>query len=160
MSSNNKVVAIIGSTGAQGLSVVQSILPSFSVRAFTRSPEKLQSLASMHSNLSVVQVDPNDRAAIKAALHGVWALFVNTFSDYTQPIGAEEKQGKGIVDAAAAAGVEWLVYSSLPENMPFRAFVEKTNVVKHAREVATKSNMKNIFVEVRRYGQPLVELYH
>ncbi|TCD70551.1 hypothetical protein EIP91_002897 [Steccherinum ochraceum] len=149
--SPNKVVAVIGSTGAQGFSVVQSLLPSFFVRAFTRSQEKLQSLASENPNLSVVQVDPNDTAAVKAALHGVWALFVNTFSDYTQPLGVEEKQGKGIVDAAAEAGVEWLVFSSLPDNMPFRAFVDKANVMKYAREIARKSSMKNVFVELGYY---------
>lgn len=144
---SSKVVSVVGATGNQGLGVVQNLLDDFQVRAFTRSPEKLNQLS--HANLSVVHVDPNDTAALTEALKGSWALFVNTFSDWSKPLGVEEKLGKSIVDAAAEAGVEWLVYSGLPDNMPFRAFVEKANVMKYAREVAKKSGLKNIFVEVR-----------
>ncbi|THH27999.1 hypothetical protein EUX98_g6189 [Antrodiella citrinella] len=146
----SQVIGVIGSTGAQGFSVVQSLLEQFPVRAFTRTPEKLQQLTS-NPNFSAVQLDPADHAAVKASLKGVWALFVNTFSDYTQPIGAEERQGKAIVDAAVEAGVEWLVYSALPENMPFRAFEEKAKVMKYAREVGKTSNLKPIFVQLGYY---------
>lgn len=144
-----KTVAIIGATGNQGMSVVKSLLECYPVRAFTRSPEKLQSLASEQPNLSIAHVaDLTDIAAITANLKGIWALFVNTYSDYTQPVGAEEKQGRAIVDAARDAGVEWLVYSSLPQGFPFRSFEEKANVAKYAREVAKVSGLKNIFPEV------------
>jgi len=73
----SKIVAVIGSFGAQGLSVVQSLLEQYPVRACTRNPDKLQQLTS-HPNFTVVQVDPNDTVAVKAALKDVWALFVNT----------------------------------------------------------------------------------
>ncbi|KAH8103432.1 hypothetical protein BXZ70DRAFT_729756 [Cristinia sonorae] len=150
MSSQSRVVAVIGASGVQGLSVVNALLDTFPVHAYTRDASKLKHLS--HPNLTVVEVDINDSTALKAALkNGVWALFANNLSDYTKPIGAEEALGKNIVDAAAEAGVEWLVYSSMPEGNPFRAFVEKSNVMKYAREVTKRSQLKNVFVEVGAY---------
>ena len=141
----SKIVAVFGSTGAQGFGVVESILETYQVRAFTRSPEKLKHLA--HPNLTVIQLDLGDSATLAAALKGVWAFFVNTFSDDSQPEGAEEQLGKSIVDAAAEGGVEWLIYSGC-EHTPYRAFKEKANVVEYARTVARKSGFKCIFPEV------------
>ncbi|KAH8103433.1 hypothetical protein BXZ70DRAFT_1005853 [Cristinia sonorae] len=147
---STQVVAVIGASGVQGLSVVNALLDTFPVHAYTRDASKLKHLS--HPNLTVVEVDINDPAALKAALkNGVWTLFANTLSDYTRPIGAEEALGKSIVDAAAEAGVEWLIYSALPEGNPFRACVEKSNVMKYARDVAKTSQLKNIFVELGAY---------
>lgn len=146
MSSTTKVVSVIGGAGAQGISVVKSLLDTYKVRAFTRSPAKLQHIS--HPNLIIVQVDTNNQAALTEALRGSWAVFANTFSDYDQPLGVEEKLGKSIVDAVASVGVEWLVFSSLPEGMPFRAFQEKSSVMRYAREIGKRTGLKNIFVEV------------
>jgi len=57
------------------------------------------------------------------------------------------------VDAAAEAGVEWLVNSSLPEDMPFRAFVEKAETMKYAREVAKRLGLKNVSIQ---YAKPIL----
>lgn len=145
----SKVVAIIGATGVQGNSVLKSLLDSYTIRAFTRSPEKLKDIT--HPNLTIAKVDISDVAAVKANLAGVWAVFLNTVSDNSKPEGTEQKQAEGVIDAAAEAGVEWLIFSSCPEGMPARVWREKANAMAYAREVAKRPGaiLKNVFVEVR-----------
>lgn len=149
----SKVVAIIGATGVQGNSVLKSLIDIYTIRAFTRSPEKLKDVT--HPNLTIAKVDIDDVATVKANLAGVWAVFMNTVSDYTKPEGSEQKQAEGVIDAAAEAGVEWLIFSASPEGMPARAWMEKAGAMVHAREVAKRpgATLKNVFVEVCRMAQ-------
>ena len=143
-------IAIIGATGTQGRSVLTALLSTdHPIYALTRSPTKLHDLALTHPKLSVIETDIADPGSLSLALVGVWALFVNTLSDYTKPEGTEERLLRGIVDAAAEAGVEWLVMSTLPEGVPARAYEEKARAAAYAREVAQKGRVKPIFVQVR-----------
>ena len=141
-----KVVSVYGATGQQGLCVVKSLLDTYKVRALTRSPEKLKDLA--HPNLTVIQVDIDDRATLTAAFQGSWAVFANTFSDYSKPEGTETKLGNRIVDAAVEAGAEWFVWSGCAEGVALQAWEEKAATMQYAREVAKKTGLKNVFVQV------------
>ena len=155
MTASEQIVAIIGSTGTQGLGVLQSLLPTpHPIRALTRTSSKLDHIKA--SNLAVVQTDISDSSALKESLKGVWALFVNTMSDWSLPEGSEEALLKSIIDVAAESGVEWLILSDLPEGVPATAFVEKSNAGKYAREVAQKSSLKPISVQV----SPHVAIVH
>ena len=142
-----KVVSVYGATGQQGFSVVKSLLDHYKVRALTRSPEKLKELS--HPNLTIIQVDIDDRATLTAAFQGSWAVFANTFSDYAKPAGSETALGNRIVDAAVEAGAEWFIWSGSPEGVPVRAWSEKAATMQYAREVAKKTGLKNVFVQVR-----------
>lgn len=146
----SQTVAIIGSTGTQGSSVLHSLLDTpHPIRALTRSGAKLQPLVDAHPTLHVQNTDIGDVASLKDGLRGAWALFVNTFSDYSKPEGTEEALLKSIIDAAAESGVEYLILSALPEGMPARAYEEKSRAMKYTRIISKRTSLRPIFVQVR-----------
>ena len=75
-----KVIAVVGSTGNQGSSVVHTFLalPHWHVRALTRdtSSPKAQELAKRGAEM--VQADLSDVDSLTAAFNGANAIFVNT----------------------------------------------------------------------------------
>lgn len=148
----SRPIAVIGATGTQGRSVLTALLTTeHSVRALTRSPDKLCDLSAAHANLSAVETDISDPGSLSFGLLGAWALFVNTFSDYSQPAGTEEALLRGIVDAAEESEVKWLVMSVLPSGVPARAYEEKARAMQYAREVARKGRIRPIFVQMGWY---------
>jgi putative NADH-flavin reductase len=62
----------------------------------------------------MVSADLNDKASVKKAIEGSAVVFGVT--NYWEKMSAEVElnQGKNIVDAAKEAGVERLIWSSLP----------------------------------------------
>jgi uncharacterized protein YbjT (DUF2867 family) len=91
--SHTKLITVYGSTGAQGGSVVNSILRDkrnqFRVRGITRDPmsEKAKQLAS--AGVEMVKADGLKNEELVEAFRGSWAVFVNTNSD-DQVSGAED----------------------------------------------------------------------
>jgi NAD(P)H dehydrogenase (quinone) len=100
-------VAVTGATGAVGGRVAQ-ILASSDVpqRLLARSPEKLPSLdnAVPHEFRGY-----DDRAGVTAALDGVHTLFMVSAGESADRL----DQHRAFVDAAVAAGVQHIVYTSL-----------------------------------------------
>ena len=149
LSKPTRTVAVIGSTGNQGSTVIRSLLDtSYSIVALTRSTSKLEPLIVAHPQLSAVQADIMDATSLQGVLRGVYALFMNTFSDYTKPDGTEEALLRSIVDTAVQSGVQYLIMSVLPEGMPARAYIAKSRAMNYAREVTTGTSTKPIFVQV------------
>lgn len=115
-----RIIAVMGATGNQGGSVARSLCqnPSFEVRAITRDPGSAASQRLAASGIQVVQADAFDRTQMLAAFEGCWGAFVNLNSDdkvWRRPGGPSEFEvSKMVLDAAAEAGVEHLVYSSGP----------------------------------------------
>ncbi|KAJ5939613.1 hypothetical protein N7466_002747 [Penicillium verhagenii] len=132
MSSNQKIIAVVGATGTQGSSVARTFLalPNWHVRCLTRSPssDKAQSLAK--KGAEIIQADLNDPESLRRAFAGVHAIFLNT--DFWEPyrralasgtdaktsaqIGydAEVKFGKNVIDAAREVPtLERFIYSAL-----------------------------------------------
>lgn len=114
------IIAVVGATGNQGGSVARSLLqnPSFKVRAITRdiSSKASQTLAS--SGAEVVHADGFNSEEMLCAFNGAWGVYVNLNSDdkiWSNPDAPTEFDlGRTIVDAAAQAGVQHLVFSSGP----------------------------------------------
>jgi uncharacterized protein YbjT (DUF2867 family) len=112
---NNKIIAVTGATGQQGGAVARKLLTEgWKVRALTRDINKpaAQELKSLGAEL--VAGDMDNRAELDAAFKGVYGVFsVQNF--WLPNVGFENeiKQGKIVADAAKAAGVEHLVYSSV-----------------------------------------------
>jgi len=112
----NKIIAVMGATGTQGSGVVKELLARgrFGVRALTRNlnSEKAQALKSQ--GCEVVQGDltkPETLGPAFADAHG--AFLVTNFWD--PGTGASETtQGTLVVKAANAAGVQHVVWSTLP----------------------------------------------
>lgn len=112
---NNKIIAVTGATGQQGGAVARKLLADgWKVRALTRDVNKAaaQELASLGAEL--VPGDMTDRAQLDAAFKGVYGGFsVQNFWLPNVGFEGEIRQGKNVADAAKAAGVQHLVYSSV-----------------------------------------------
>jgi len=107
---NEKVIAVIGATGQQGGAVVRALQASsqFKVRALSRNPGKHHELAD-----EVFEADLNRPETLRSAFEGAHGVFLVT---NPREKGADErKQATAAVHAAKDAGVEHLIWSTLPD---------------------------------------------
>jgi uncharacterized protein YbjT (DUF2867 family) len=114
--STARTIAVAGATGAQGGAVVDALLEQGArVRALVRSTgsERARNLANR--GVELVQIDAKDPASLTNALREVEAFFFMT-TPYGSPnpdIDGEIQQGVDFADAAAAARVPHVVFSSV-----------------------------------------------
>ena len=104
-----QTIVVIGATGSQGKSVVNSLVHegSFNVRAITRNPEKYT--GSAHE---AVYADLKDVQSLKDAFKNAYGVFVVT--NFWE--GADEiVQGKNAIEAAKTNGVQHFIWSTLPD---------------------------------------------
>ncbi|MEU3615314.1 NmrA/HSCARG family protein [Streptomyces sp. NPDC006872] len=106
-------VAVTGATGAQGGATARALLAAgHHVRALTRRLDSPTADALRGLGADVRHADFDDRASLDAALAGTDSLFA-----VTTPFGAdtaiETRQGKALVDAAAAARLGHIVLTSV-----------------------------------------------
>jgi uncharacterized protein YbjT (DUF2867 family) len=109
MSNSRKLIAVVGATGQQGGAVVRALQASgqFKVRALTRNPDKHPKLAN-----EVVAADLNRPETLKAAFAGAYGVFLVT--NAWEAGRDESKQALAAVHAAKDAGVQHLIWSTLP----------------------------------------------
>lgn len=108
-------VLVTGATGQQGGAVAQELVArGHHVKALTRNPhsEAARRLASMGAD--VVAGDLDDAASVRGAAGGVDTMFLMGNS-YERGTEAETRQGIIAADAAKAAGVGHLIYSSVAD---------------------------------------------
>ena len=112
---NNKIIAVTGATGQQGGAVARKLLAEgWQVRALTRDINKPAAQELKTLGAEIVAGDMDSRAELDAAFKGVYGVF--SVQNYWLPnvqYEGEIKQGKNVADAAKAAGVQHLVYSSV-----------------------------------------------
>ena len=108
-----RLIVVTGATGKQGGAVARSLLDrGFQVRGLTRNPQKPEVQTLADQGAEVVQGDMEDRSAMDRALEGAYGVF--SVQNYGETgYDGEVQQGKTVADAAKAAGVEHLVYSSV-----------------------------------------------
>ncbi|MBI3670359.1 MAG: NmrA/HSCARG family protein [Acidobacteria bacterium] len=113
MRSEKGTILVTGATGRQGGAVARHLRTSgWRVRALTRDPQKpaAQTLAGL--GVEVVMGDLDDRNSLAQALKDVYGVF--SVQNFWETGAAREiQQGKTLADAAKAAGVAHLVYSSV-----------------------------------------------
>ena len=112
---NDKIIAVTGATGQQGGAVARKLLADgWQVRALTRDAGKpaAQALAALGAQL--MPGDMDNREELASAFRGAYGVFsVQNFWLPTVGFDGEIRQGKNVADAAKAAGVKLLVYSSV-----------------------------------------------
>jgi uncharacterized protein YbjT (DUF2867 family) len=112
---NNRIIAVTGATGQQGGPVARRLLADgWKVRALTRDLQKPAANDLAALGAEVVPGDLDRRAELDAAFKGAHGVF--SVQNYWIPsVGfeGEIRQGKAVADAAKAAGVAHLVYSSV-----------------------------------------------
>jgi len=120
---DKKIIAVVGSTGSQGGGLCRAILgdasSEFACRAITRDPSKDAAKALADKGAEVVQADLDDVESLKKAFAGAYGVYgVTNFWEHFS--GAKEKeQAKNIADAAKAAGVKHVVWSTLEDTRKF-----------------------------------------
>lgn len=140
---SNKTILVTGATGKQGGAIIDALVssppsPPFKILAVTRdkTSKSAQALA-LKPNVSLLEGDFNDLNAVFKEAGNVWGVYS------VQVWGNEEAQGKALVDAAVANGVEHFVYSSVDRGGPSKSDTDPTNVP----HFATKYNIEKYLIE-------------
>lgn len=106
-------IAVTGATGAQGGATARALLArGHRVRALTRSPESPAAVALRELGARIHHADFDDHASLDAALAGADSLFAVT-TPFDTDTTVEVRHGRALVDAAAAAGIGHLVFTSV-----------------------------------------------
>lgn len=117
------MIAITGATGQLGRLVIEQLLktvPANQIVAIVRNPSKAEALSQQ--GIVVRQGDYTDQAALTTALKGVEKLLLISSSE----VGQRATQHQNVINAAKAAGVTFIAYTSLlhADNSPLGLHVE------------------------------------
>ncbi|OAA72929.1 NAD(P)-binding domain protein [Akanthomyces lecanii RCEF 1005] len=161
--SSRRTIVVTGATGKQGGALIDALLKEpdaagFNIVAVTRdaTSSRAQKLASKF-NISVASIDAgkpdvsfNKILSAAMPVWGVYSVQVNSED--------EEAQGKALVNAAAAHGVEHFVYSSSDRGGPVKSptnpttvknFAAKYQIEKHLEAAAAASSQKMTYTILR-----------
>ncbi len=112
---DDRIIAVVGATGQQGGAVVRRLLADgWKVRGLSRDPAKVAARDLATLGVEIVAGDMEQRGQLDAAFKGAYGVF--SVQNYWLPMvgfEGEVRQGKNVADAAKAAGVKHLVYSSV-----------------------------------------------
>lgn len=117
--SEKKIIAVIGATGAQGGGLARAILDDqdgpFTLRAVTRNPDSDSARALAAMGAEVVQADIDDKESLGRAFSGAYGAFCITNFWETFSPEVEKKQARNMAEAAKAAGVQHVIWSTLED---------------------------------------------
>jgi uncharacterized protein YbjT (DUF2867 family) len=116
---DSRLIAVFGATGAQGGGLARAILDDpeggFSLRAITRDVNSDKARALAARGAEVVAADLDDEASLERALQGAYGAYcVTNFWEHFSPE-KEKAQARNLAQAAKAAGVRHVVWSTLED---------------------------------------------
>lgn len=112
--SNEMVFGVVGATGQQGGATVAALLNADArVRALVRDVDSSKAHQLAGSGAKVARLDLDREETLAGALAGIDGLFVMTTFTGASGTEGEVARGRAIGDAAVAAGVNRVVYSSV-----------------------------------------------
>jgi uncharacterized protein YbjT (DUF2867 family) len=116
---DKKIIAVTGATGSQGGGLVRAILADpnggFAARAITRDASKDKSKAIAAAGAEVVGGDLDSVESLKKAFAGAYGVYAVT--NFWEHFSGEKEiqQAKNIAEAAKAAGVKHVIWSTLED---------------------------------------------
>ncbi|EPH45143.1 NmrA/HSCARG family protein [Streptomyces aurantiacus] len=112
---SNKTVLVAGATGHQGGGAAQALLADgWNVRALIRDPDAAPARALAKAGATLVRGDLDDAESLARAAAGAHGVFsVQPLAVTEEELATEVRRGIAMADAARAAGVTHLVYSSV-----------------------------------------------
>jgi uncharacterized protein YbjT (DUF2867 family) len=122
---DKKIIAVLGATGSQGSGLVSAILADpnggFAARAVTRDTSKDKAKAMAAKGAEVVKADLDDVESLKKAFAGAYGVYAVT--NFWEHFSGEKEvaQAKNIADAARAAGVKHIIWSTLEDTRKLMA---------------------------------------
>ena len=118
--SNQKVIAIVGATGAQGGGLARSILGDrageFTVRAITRDVDTDKARALAAAGAQVVTADLSDPDSVRRAFAGAYGAYCVTFFWNHMSPDQERAEARAMADAARDAKLQHVVWSTLEDS--------------------------------------------
>ncbi|TDB74393.1 NmrA/HSCARG family protein [Micromonospora sp. KC723] len=118
-----RVIAVVGATGAQGGGLARAILADagggFAVRALTRRPDSDTARELTALGAEVVEADISDQWSMTKAFDGAYGAFlVTNFWEHMSP--EQEKQDAAtMARAAKTAGVAHVIWSTLDDTREY-----------------------------------------
>ena len=118
--SEQKVIAVVGATGAQGGGLARAILADpgggFAARALTRNPDSDAAKALAAAGAEVVQADLDDEASLAAAFEGAYGAYCLT--NFWEHFSAEKEieQAGNMARAAKTAGIQHAIWSTFEDS--------------------------------------------
>ena len=116
---DKKILVIIGATGAQGGGLARSVAADkggpFAARGITRKPGSDRAKALSAAGVEVVAGDADDVTSLERAFAGAHGVFCLT--NFWEHFSAEREiaQARNMADAAKAAGVRHVIWSTLED---------------------------------------------
>ena len=167
-SSSLPLITVAGAASKQGRSVASSLLASgrYRVRALARNGNSapMRELAQRGAEIVIAPLEAGHQAELAAAMRGSHGAFLMTppMAPVPPPGQPELALGVALADAALAAGVEHVVWSSL-ENVERRTggtlwaphFTEKALVEAHLRTLPMRSS----FIQLAFFYSNFLEYY-
>lgn len=138
-------VLVVGATGNQGGATARHLLADgWQVRALVRDEVSRAAVALADAGAELVRGDLDDRASIDAAVRGAYGVYSVQSANEN-----ELAQGLAVADAAEAAGVRHLVYSSVGGAESQNGFylergwgpIEKWQVEEHIRKLGVPATI-------------------
>ncbi len=117
--SDEKIIAVIGATGAQGGGLVRAILDDpkggFKARAITRHADSEKAKALAAAGAEVVAADLDDVHSLKKAFSGAYGAYCVT--NYWEHFSTDKElqQARNLAQAAKDAGVKHVIWSTLED---------------------------------------------
>jgi uncharacterized protein YbjT (DUF2867 family) len=116
---DQKLIAVIGATGAQGGGLARAILEDpdggFGVRAITRHVDSDKAGALAARGAEVVAADLDDPASLERAFAGAHGAYcVTNFWEHFSPE-KEDAQARNLAQAAKASGIRHAIWSTLED---------------------------------------------
>ncbi|KAK9482199.1 hypothetical protein V1527DRAFT_477178 [Lipomyces starkeyi] len=115
----SKLITVFGATGNQGGSVIRAVLADpvlskeFRIRGITRDASKPAAQELKSKGVEMISADMSSTESVAPALKDAHTVFLVTNYWETMSRDIEYKQGKNVADAAKAAGVSHMIFSSL-----------------------------------------------
>jgi len=145
MTNRDLTILVLGATGRQGGAAARALAArGFSVKAFTRDPDKPAARALAALDVSLVKGDLDDARALQQAMHGVDGVFSVQTPYVAGGVSYEAQAGIAVADAAKAVGVPHLVYSSVggaDRGTGIPHFESKYLVEQHIRSIGLRATI-------------------
>ncbi|KAL3452340.1 hypothetical protein BJX65DRAFT_178132 [Aspergillus insuetus] len=151
MSPQSKLV-VFGATGQQGSSILTTVLnhpelsKKYSLRGITRNTSSSKAAELAEKGIEMVEADINDPSTLPRAVDNAHTVVLITETRYEKDLKEGEfRQAKAVADAAVAAGVEFIIFSTavhcarLWENGPVDQFDVKAEIEEYIRGLPLKS---------------------